>query len=582
MAKKKTPEVSPLGALLAPVKTPMLLSVVSGFLAAGLGLVPVIALTFFAEEVVAGSVTTTLAWACLGATAAGFVLSHLLHAGATGYVHKVESAFRHQLRSKILRHLARLPLGWHNEESSGRMRTIITEDVTRIHTIVAHFGPDLGLGIGTPLLGLAFLFSRSWVFALILLLWEVLLILGFFAVGRATHSNIAEEFIDAEKALTAATVELSDGIATVKAFGPDQAHFSRFENAVDRYTGLAYEYMKSVGSATAVFSAFLAPAALLLPVSVAGFFLARAGWIEPVTILPFALVGVSLTTGLNNMVMVANLLWQGRSAAERLHALLEVPALPEPTAPQHIERSRAGVNLEFDRVSFRYEADGVLALDDVSAHLPAGTITAVVGPSGSGKSTLVRLLARFWDVEQGAVKVGGTDVRAVATTELLSTMGVVLQEGGILNDTVRANIALAKPQASQTEIEAAARAAQIHERICELPQGYDTVLGSDEGHLSGGERQRIALARVFLADSPVILLDEATAQADPHSERLIQTALARLAHGRTVVVIAHRLATIQDVDQILVLERGRLVESGTHAELAVAGGTYQSMWEAQQ
>ena len=206
----------------------------------------------------------------------------------------------------------------------------------------------------------------------------------------------------------------------------------------------------------------------------------------------------------------------------------------------------------------------------------------MVGPSGSGKSTLVRLLARFWDTDGGVVRVGGQDVRDIATTDLLSTVGIVLQEGGIINDTVRANICLSKPSASQAEVERAAQAALIHDRILELPQGYDTVSGNEGAHLSGGEAQRVALARVFLADSPVILLDEATAQADPHSERHIQEALANLSRGRTVVVIAHRLATVQDVDQILVLDGGRLVEAGTHAQLVQAGGTYQQMWEAQQ
>ncbi|WP_371176631.1 ABC transporter ATP-binding protein [Buchananella felis] len=582
---KGKPDGKPKGALqdlLEPVRKQMGLSMALGFLAAAFGLVPVVALTYLAERAVAGTATPTVAWTALALTAAGFILSHLLHGGATGFVHRVESAYRHQLRSRILRHLARLPLGWHNEESSGRMRTLVTEDVTRIHTIIAHFGPDLGLGIGTPLLGLAFLFTRSWLFAVILLIWEALVVLGYFLLSRASRSTLAEEYMDAEKNLTAATVELSDGIATVKAFGRTQAEYSRFEAAVDRYTGLAYEYMKSLGTATAVFSAFLAPAALLLPVAVAGFFLARGGLIEPVTILPFALVGISLTTGLNNMVMVAHMLWQGRDSAERIHALLQLPQLPEPTSPQAIARTRDGVALDFEHVCFRYEADGVLALDDVTAHLPAGSVTAVVGPSGSGKSTLVRLLARFWDVSDGAVKVGGVDVRDAATTDLLSTMGVVLQEGGILHDTVEANIALARPGANRAEIEQAARMALIHDRICELADGYNTVLGDEGGHLSGGERQRIALARIFLADSPVILLDEATAQADPHSERLIQEALARLAQGRTVVVIAHRLSTIRDVDQILVLDGGRLVEQGTHAELASAGGTYQQMWEAQQ
>ena len=221
-------------------------------------------------------------------------------------------------------------------------------------------------------------------------------------------------------------------------------------------------------------------------------------------------------------------------------------------------------------------------LKDVNLKVSKGEVLVVIGPSGSGKSTLVRLVARFWDVTGGSVRVGGTDVRDASSQDLLSQMAIVLQEGGILADTARENIRLARPDATGEEVEAAARAARIHQRITALPRGYDTVLGSEGAHLSGGERQRIALARAFLAGAPVLLLDEATAQADPHSEREIQEALAALARGRTVLVIAHRLATVVDADSIVVLDGGRVVQRGTHTELLAAGGLYRTLWEAQQ
>ena len=561
----------------------MFRSFAEAFVAAAFGLLPAISLTHLARAALAGPVAAGTLWKCLALVAAGFAFSHLLHMHATGYAHGIEFAFRRDLRARILRHLALLPLGWHNKESSGRMRTLVAEDATKIHTIIAHLGPDLGMAVGVPLLGLIYLFTQSWLFALVMLAWIIATLIFFVLTNTVTNTGLAADFMDAEKDLTASTVELSDGIATVKAFGNDGAQYGRFEEALSRYTGLSYEFMKTTGTPAAILMALLSPAAMLLPLGVGGFFLIRAGLIEPVILVPFVLVGISLTTGLSNVTSIMYLLMQGRDAAARIQEVLDEPELEEPALAHPIERSTAGgVELRFEEVSFRYGKDGALALNGVTATIPAGTVTAVVGPSGSGKSTLVRLLARFWDTDGGVVRVGGQDVRDIATTDLLSTVGIVLQEGGIINDTVRANICLSKPSASQAEVERAAQAALIHDRILELPQGYDTVLGNEGAHLSGGEAQRVALARVFLADSPVILLDEATAQADPHSERHIQEALANLSRGRTVVVIAHRLATVQDVDQILVLDGGRLVEAGTHAQLVQAGGTYQQMWEAQQ
>ena len=341
--------------------------------------------------------------------------------------------------------------------------------------------------------------------------------------------------------------------------------------------------MRGPGRPMAVLSALMGPAFMLLPIIATGWVMVGRGLMEPVGVLPFLLVGVGLPSGMMNLASMGNSLIEARDAAQRIGELLAEPALPEPQAPVPVGHDeRGGVDVTLDRVSFRYRQDGPLVLDNVSLELRPGTVTAVVGPSGSGKSTLVRLVARFWDVTGGSVRVGGTDVRDASSQDLLSQMAIVLQEGGILADTARENIRLARPDATGEEVEAAARAARIHQRITALPRGYDTVLGSEGAHLSGGERQRIALARAFLAGAPVLLLDEATAQADPHSEREIQEALAALARGRTVLVIAHRLATVVDADSIVVLDGGRVVQRGTHTELLAAGGLYRTLWEAQQ
>lgn len=571
-----------LASLLHPVKGTIALVFTAGFIAAGFALVPPIAITILATHALAGALTPMLAWTSLVAAVGGMVASHLLHKGATGHAHIVESQFRHDLRSRIARHVARLPLGWHTAESSGRVRTVIVEDVTRIHTIIAHFGADLGLGLGAPLLGMIYLFTLSWSYALFPVGWFLLFLLIAMALMSVSQKGMSVAFMEAEKDLTATTVELTEGIATVKAFGLSGTLFRRFSDALDRYTKASFEWMKGPGTPIALLKAVLSPAGMLVPIVGGGLWLAGAGVIEPVLIIPFLLVGVTLPVGLQELVSLSYLVMQGNDAAERIGAIVDETPLPEAATPEPLTFRAGSPAISFDAVSFRYSPEGPVVIDEVDLSLPAGSITAVVGPSGSGKSTLVRLIARFWDVDSGAVRVGGTDVRSASTPDLLSAVAIVLQEGGIITDTVTENIRMARPHATMAEVVEASIKARIYERIMALPNGFDTVLGVEGAHLSGGEAQRIALARAFLADAPILLLDEATAQADPHSERLIQEALGALAKGRTVVVIAHRLATVQDADRIIVLDQGRIAEEGTHSELLAAGGTYAQMWEAQQ
>ena len=582
-----TPPVT-LGQVLAPVRGKIALTALAGLVASGFSLLPAVAITALAEGAVTHPLTARAAWLWLGAVVVGLTLGHVIAMSSTGWAHDVESAFRTELRVRIARHLARLPLGWHTNESSGRTKVLITEDTTAIHSLIAHFGTDLGAAAGGMVLGFAYLFTRSWQLALVLLAWMVLLLVLTATAMAASQGTVNADYLEGMKKVGSSTVEMVDGIATVKAFGLAGSVFRRFDEALDQYTDAAYRYMKGPGRPMALLGALISPAGMLVPVLIAGVWLAGQGVLRPVDLLPFLLVGIGLPSGLVNLVTLVNQVTLGAEAAGRLGALLSEPVLAEPAHPQPIHRDEGGgVGIDLEHVCFRYTArDGQeelpLAVDDVSLRMEPGTVTAVVGPSGSGKSTLVRLIARFWDVESGTVRVGGTDVREASSSDLLSHLGLVLQEGGTLADTVRANIALGRPGATDAEVEAAARAARIHERVLALPHGYDTVLGSEGAHLSGGERQRLALARVFLADAPVLLLDEATAQADAHSEREIQQALARLAAGRTVMVIAHRLSTVVDADQILVMDHGRLVERGTHTELLAQGGLYSRMWEAQQ
>ena len=569
--------------LLAPVLPAIGLAFACGAVGAALGLLPAIGVTALAQRALAGTLTAAAAWGWVAAIAVGLMGGHMIYLWGTGYAHRVELRFRTDLRRRIAVQLARLPLGWHTEESSGRVRSTITEDTAKVHTLIAHFGSDLGLAVGAPVGGLIYLLTRSWPFALVLLAWLVVTVSITGALSARTMEQMTEAFTESEKQLAGAAVEMVDGIAAVKAFGLGERLFGRFSTALERYTRASYEWMRGPGRPMAVLSALMSPAFMLVPIMATGWVMAGRGMIEPVGVLPFLLVGVGLPSGVMNLASLSNNLIEAQDAARRIGELLAEPVLPEPPAPVPVGRDAdGGVGVVFDHVSFRYRAGDPLVLDDVHLELRPGTVTAVVGPSGGGKSTLVRLAARFWDVESGGVRLGGTDVRDASSQDLLSCTAIVLQEGGILADTAEENIRLARPGATREEVEAAARAARIHERILALPRGYDTVLGAAGARLSGGERQRIAIARAFLADAPVLLLDEATAHADPHSEREIQEALAALAADRTVLVIAHRLATVVDADSIVVLDGGRVVQTGTHRELLAAGGLYRTLWEAQQ
>lgn len=298
------------------------------------------------------------------------------------------------------------------------------------------------------------------------------------------------------------------------------------------------------------------------------------GWMAPVDVLPFALVAPGISAPLQLLSFNLHALNHATGAAQRVQALLRTPVLEQPAADQC--RLPQGCEVRFEGVGHAYEA-GHDVLKGMDFTLRPGTVTAVVGASGAGKSTLARLLLRFFDPNEGRITLGGVDLRQIETAQLYRHLAFVLQDVRLVHASVRENIALGRPSASAQEVEEAARAAHIHERILALPRGYDSVIGED-AQLSGGEQQRLSIARAVLLDAPVLVLDEPTAAADAESEAAIQQALSRLAAGRTLLVIAHRLDTVMHADQILVVEGGVIRERGRHAELLALGGRYARLW----
>lgn len=516
-------------------------------------------------------------WLIIGAI--GLVAGFLLQMNVTGYCHRLEATFRGDLRKRVTKQLNRVPLSWFDRHPSGEIKKMTRDDVAAIHTVLAHGPVDITVGLMLPIAGIAYLLFYDWRYALGLLLFFVVVgIIGSSLMGQNMKES-TDNYLAAQARMSHSLVEMTEGITAVKNFGAGQASFKRFEKSLAYLTEWTQRWMFSSGRSQSFVMSMLTPAGMLLPIFSIGWALVHWAHLDPEILLPFLLVGVGLPSSLGNLISLFRFLGTGVEAAARLDAFLSIPPLPQAEHPTPIPDGPLGIEIE--DVTFGYREENQV-LHGITASFPAGTVTAIVGPSGSGKTTLTRLIARYADVQDGSIKVGGVDVRNATESDLLAHLAIVEQDVSITRDTVANNIALGHPDASPKEIEQAARGAIIHDRITRLPDGYQTVLGDGTAHLSGGEKQRLTLARVFLRKAPIVLLDEATAYADPHSEREIQQALSHLAVDRTVIVVAHRLSSVVGVDNILVLDHGRIVQQGTHEELLTQGGLYSQLWEAQQ
>lgn len=561
--------------LLAPVKPQLIATGVLELMITLLQLAPFVVLVELARQLLAGADESALR----GTLIAFVVLlgvGAVLSAGVLLWLHVVDMRFSAAVRRRLLDKLARVPLGWFTQRGSGAVKKLIQDDTLSLHYLVTHAVSDAVAAVIAPLAVLVYLFVVDWRLALILLLPILIYIITTSTMVYQSGPKITEASRWAERMNGEAAAYL-EGQPVIRVFGGAAA--SSFRRSLDGYIEFLNIWQRPFIGKKTFMDLATRPSTFLWLIACAGTFFVTSGAMEPTTLLPFLVLGTTFGTRLLGIAFGFGGLREGMQAARRIAVTLDEDELVTmQLEASGMSNTVPSGTVTFENVGFGYRA-GVPVIHDLSLTLCPGTVTALVGPSGSGKSTLAALLARFHDVETGAIRIDGRDVRSLTPDDLYTKVGFVFQDVQLVHGTVHENIALARPDANAEEVRAAATDAQIHEQIMRLACGYDTVLGANS-QLSGGERQRLTIARALLADAPILIMDEATAFADPESEYLVQQALGRLIRNRTVLVIAHRLHTITEAEQIVVLDHGRIAESGTHPQLLSVDGRYRQLWDS--
>jgi hypothetical protein len=491
------------------------------------------------------------------------------------------AAFRIEtnMRRKAMQRLMHVPLGFFDTQNTGRMRKIIDEDSGQTHTFVAHLLPDVASCVVAPIGVIVLLFSVDWQLgaAAMIPLIGAIGIMGY--MMNPKNNQFQRLYLDAQEKMGAEAVEYVRGIPVVKVFQQTVFSFKRFYDSIISYRDLVIKCtlvwhtpMSFYILAINAFAFVLVPTAIIL--------IGHGG--DTTTIVANVILYVVIAPLIASNVMKAMYLSQdlfmANEAVERLEQLTHIAPLSQHDDPKRAE----AYDIRFNNVSFRYEGAEKDAVSHINLTIPEGKTVALVGASGSGKTTIARLIPRFWDVRHGSVTIGGVDVRDMRKDELMRNVSFVFQNTRLFKTSLIENLRYGNPDATTEQLNRAIDLSQSREIIDRLPQGLDTVIGAEGTYLSGGEQQRIVLARAILKDAPIVVLDEATAFADPENEQLIRKALAHLTQGKTVLMIAHRLTTVQDADSIVVVNDGEIVEQGTHEELLSEEKYYYRMWNEYQ
>ncbi len=554
--------------------------VLSG-IAAVLGLVPYVCVWLAAREALAvypdvSEASGIVRW---GWTAVWFAVSNILvYFAALMCTHIAAFRTARNMRHTGVAHILDLPLGFFAGDQSGRLRKIIDDNAALTEDLLAHKLPDLTAAVVTPIAAVVLLFTFDWRMGLLCLLTMVLAFVCMASMMGGKNAGFFHRYQREIEKMSAEAVEYVRGIPVVKVFQQTVYSFKAFYAAIQSYSDLASQYAMSCRKGQTAFLtcinggfALLIPAALLLASG-------GDGWDVLADFIFYALFAPACGGMINRIMYASESVMEANEAMMKLDQVLEQKPLEETKNPKKPENE----TVSFEHVTFQYPGTERPALNDVSFTVKEGTVTGLVGPSGGGKSTAASLIPRFWDVGSGHVQIGGVNVRDMDSQELMRHVAFVFQDTKLFKVSLLENIRMSRPAATVEEVKAAAHAAQCDDILAKLPDGLNTVVGTKGVYLSGGEAQRIALARAILKDAPIVVLDEATAFADPENEALIQKAFGELIRGKTVLMIAHRLSTVQHADKILVIDKGAVREQGSHEELLAAGGLYAEMWKDYQ
>ncbi|MEM7064841.1 MAG: ABC transporter ATP-binding protein [Cyanobacteria bacterium P01_B01_bin.77] len=562
--------------IMAPVKGKIAIAIALAALSSLTSLGALLAVPPMAANLLSDAPKAAVIWRWLAVAVGMVVIAFTSRLLAFNVSHMAAFKLEVILRTALTEHLARVPLGYVITTGSGAIKKLVQDDVKSLHAFVADSTPLIGQAYTMPLLALVAMFVADWRLGLVTL---AVLPVGmiFIQLALKDYAHQRDEYDRANETINGVIIEFVQGMQVVRTFDDGSSSFARFQQALDNFTHKLQAWNKQTQISGRLGSLLFEPLPTLVIVLVAGMGLMLQGTLTFPRLLVFLLLAPRLCGAFKPIFSLSYFINQANAGALRIGKILAEPTLPQPSQSQQPQNA----SIVLTNVTFAYQEERP-ALENVSLTMAAGTVTALVGPSGAGKTTLARLIPRFWDVTTGTIEIGGVDIRQMTSDTLMSWVSFVFQDTFLLHDTIYNNIKLGRPDATRTEVETAARAAQAHEFILSLSQGYDTMAGERGARLSGGQRQRITIARAILQDTPIVVLDEATAFADPENEALIQQAIAALTQGKTLIVVAHRLATIMTADQIVVLDRGRLAELGQHDQLVTANGLYARLWSHHQ
>lgn len=553
-----------------PDKGKMILSLALACIGEALGMVPYIVVGLLAAGLVESTLTLSMAaWLCVAA-AFGQVAKFFFTWRSSMMSHGIAFKALRTMREMMAEKMARVPMGTIVDTPTGTFKNRFIDNVNQLEDAIAHFMPELPSNVFAPVLAMAIVFAVDWRMGLAGIATIPLGILFYLGMMRGYKEKMAR-YIASEQAMNATLVEYVNGIQVIKAFGRSASSYGSFSQAVAEYHDSTLAWFRQSWVWMALVKAVV-PCTLLVSLPL-GVWLLSTGQLG----LPAFMVCISIPLGFIGGVLKFA---QAASQISRMDACLNVIwdflGLPELTRP-HERVELSGDSFSFENVSFSYH-EGAEVLRDVSFQTKPGSITAIVGPSGSGKSTVAKLMAGFWDAGGGEIRYGGHDVRDIPFGQLMEHVAYVAQDTFLFDRTIADNIRMGRPDATDAEVEEAARAAGAYEFIERLPQGFDTPAGEAGARLSGGERQRITIARAMLKNADVVILDEATAYADPENEALVERAISELVAGKTLVTIAHRLSTITGANQIIVMDAGRIIARGRHGDLLASCPLYARMW----